>query len=581
MTLRYFAGAIACFAALSCTVLPAQAATVEQWRRDIDQIVENVSAIHPRPWAEIGRMSFLRRAEALKAQLPSLTEEQRVSRTMQLVALIGDRSTSLEPDNPTFNQWYPVRFYQFGDRYYITAAHRSVADLAGAEVLEIGGAPAAQAAAVARSLLASNGDMDRMERIYALHNSGLMRGAGVADAEARLHVRVRLPSGRVTERVLAPSATENPLYANSGGSPFIWADLSELYGTPLGTHDDWTTAIGGASSMSFRSPDETRPPFVGHRRVFYARNLPRQEAYYVQLNYMSNSAQETFEDFFRRVMQEVDAARPRRLIIDVRFNAGGDGSKGLMMAHEIVRRGPDTPWRELYVLVGRRTGGAAIAAIDAFVRNTPTTLVGEATGGQYNTISDSRTFLFADTHIRLNVAATTSQFSESSDLSETIVPDVPAAWSFAEWSAGRDPAVDAILAGREMRSISVIARMDGGAAARALDNARRPQFERYSWWRPIRFNAVKTVGYDLLRANRAADAIEMFTLMTELYPDEWNSWESLGRAQTAANDLAAARASYRCALALDPENFDAGDLRAALAAAPEETPTMPANCPVR
>jgi hypothetical protein len=566
-------------AAFALSTSGAQAATEAQWRRDIDVIVENISALHPRPWTEIGRLSFLRQAEALKSELPRLSEEQRVVRAMRLVALIGDRATALEPDNPTFNEWYPIRLYQFTDGYFVTAAHRSVADLAGAQIVAIGGRPVAEAMEIARGLLSANGIAERTERLYAIHNSGLMRGAGLADADGRLRIRARLASGRMVDRALTPARTDSQLYA-SGGSPFIWADLSEPYGTPLGTHDDWFTAYRNLPAMAFRTPDDARPLHLRHRRVFFAQALPAQEAYYAQINYMSNSAQETFEDFFQRMMREVDAARPRRLIIDLRFNAGGDGSKAIMMAQEIVRRGPDTPWRELYILVGRRTGGAAISGLDAFVRNTPATIIGEPTGGQYNSISDSRSFAYPDTHIRVSVAVTTGQMSESNDLSDTILPDIPAPFSFADWRAGRDPAIDPILSGIEMRSVPVLARMEGGAAARRIDGERRTAFRRHAWWRPLRFNAVKTVGYDLLRADRAADSVEMFTLMTELYPDEWNSWESLGRGQTAAGTAADARTSYRCALALDPENFDAGDLRAALAEAPNEPPTMPAACPV-
>ena len=572
--------AFALIIALVASASPALAATEAQWRRDIDAIAAHVGAIHPRPWGEVGRLAFLRQAEALKTALPTLTEEQRVVAAMRLVALVGDRATAIEPDNPTFNVWYPVRLYQFSDGYFITSAHKSVADLAGAHVLEIGGRPVEDAAALARALLGVNGPQEAAERLYALHNAGLMRGLGLAEADGTLRVRVRLASGRSEVRVLTGTTTENPGYAGSG-SPFIWTDLTEVYGTPLGTHDDWITGYRGLPAMAFRTVDPARPVHLRHRRAFYAQALPEQDAYYVQLNYMSNSAQETFEDFFRRVMGEIDAAKPRRLIVDLRLNGGGDGSKALMMAHEVIRRGPDTPWRELYILVGRRTGGAAVGAIDAFARNTPVTLVGEPTGGMWNAVSDSRAFTFPDTRLRLSVAATFSQFSESDDLSETILPDIPAPFSFADWSAGRDPAIDSILAGREMRSIPVLARMEGGAAARRIDGERRAAFRAYAWWRPLRFNAVKTVGYDLLRANRPTDAMEMFTLMTELYPDHWNSWESLGRAQTNAGDKAAARISYRCALALDPENFDAGDLRAALAEAPGETPTLPAACPAR
>ena len=555
----------------------AQAGTVAQWDRDIDQIVTDIGSLHPHPWRNVGRSDFMRHAEALKAELPHLSEEARVARAMQLVALVDDRATSLEPDASASNTWYPIRVYQFSDGYFITAAHRSVGDLAGAQVLSIGGRPVEEAVHLARSLLASNSEHESAERLFALDDVALMRGVGLADADGKLHLQVRLRSGNVASRVLTGEAANDPDFAGAN-SIFIWADRTETYGTPLDSLNDWVSAYHGLHSIAFREADDTRPLHLRQRRVFYAKALPAQDAYYAQINYMSNSAQEDFDDFFRRMMREVDAAHPRRLIIDLRYNSGGDGSHGVMMAQEIIRRSANPPWHELYVLVGRRTAGAAISGVDALVRNTPTTLVGEPTGGYYNQSSDAQAFDFPDTHLRLTVAIASAQMSQSNDLSNTIVPDVPAMFSFADWSAGRDPAIDPILAGQEMRSTGVVALMDGGAAARAADVRRRGAYARVAWWRPTSFIDVKTVGYDLLRANRAGDAAEMFTLMAELYPTDWNSWESLGRAQTAQNDLAGARASYRCALLQDPQNFDAPDLHAAIAAAPTER-GFPRGCP--
>jgi len=89
----------------------ARAASVSDWRQDIDELVKDVQAIHPNPFFKTGRIIFLRRAAALKAALPDLTEEQRMVGAMRLIALIGDTHTQLEPDRPDFGSWYPFRIY--------------------------------------------------------------------------------------------------------------------------------------------------------------------------------------------------------------------------------------------------------------------------------------------------------------------------------------------------------------------------------------------------------------------------------------------------------------------------------------
>jgi hypothetical protein len=99
------------------------ARSVSDWRQDIDEIVKDVEAVHPNPFAKTGKLTFLRRAEALKVDIPRLGEEERVVGLMRLIALIGDTHTQLEPNRPDFALWYPIRIYAFTDGYFVTAAH--------------------------------------------------------------------------------------------------------------------------------------------------------------------------------------------------------------------------------------------------------------------------------------------------------------------------------------------------------------------------------------------------------------------------------------------------------------------------
>ncbi|AEI65808.1 serine hydrolase domain-containing protein [Corallococcus macrosporus] len=65
---------------------------------------------------------------------------------------------------------------------------------------------------------------------------------------------------------------------------------------------------------------------------------------------------------------------------------------------------------------------------------------------------------------------------------------------------------------------------------------------------------LNTVGYHLLRSGRAADAIEVFKLNVEMFPEAANCHDSLGEAYAAHGDKARAITSYRKALELAPKN---------------------------
>ncbi|WP_342374297.1 serine hydrolase [Myxococcus stipitatus] len=74
-----------------------------------------------------------------------------------------------------------------------------------------------------------------------------------------------------------------------------------------------------------------------------------------------------------------------------------------------------------------------------------------------------------------------------------------------------------------------------------------------------RFNPgeLNRLGYQLLKAGRLADSIELFKLNVEMYPQDGNAHDSLGEAYLARGDKALAAESYRRALELDPKNASA------------------------
>lgn len=70
-------------------------------------------------------------------------------------------------------------------------------------------------------------------------------------------------------------------------------------------------------------------------------------------------------------------------------------------------------------------------------------------------------------------------------------------------------------------------------------------------------STLNRLGYALLQRGRVEDAIEIFEMNVEAYPDAWNTYDSLGEGYLAAGDLERAKRSYRRSLELNPENDNA------------------------
>jgi cytochrome c-type biogenesis protein CcmH/NrfG len=64
----------------------------------------------------------------------------------------------------------------------------------------------------------------------------------------------------------------------------------------------------------------------------------------------------------------------------------------------------------------------------------------------------------------------------------------------------------------------------------------------------------------LAERDRLAEAIAVFLLNTELFPESSNTWDSLGEAYMEAGETELAIANYEKSLALDPTNSNAATM---------------------
>lgn len=67
-------------------------------------------------------------------------------------------------------------------------------------------------------------------------------------------------------------------------------------------------------------------------------------------------------------------------------------------------------------------------------------------------------------------------------------------------------------------------------------------------------NYVNGLGYKLLQINKIDEAIKMFKLNVDYFPDSWNVWDSLGEAFMKKGEKEKAIENYKKSLELNPKN---------------------------
>ncbi|MCI0392391.1 MAG: tetratricopeptide repeat protein [Acidobacteria bacterium] len=98
---------------------------------------------------------------------------------------------------------------------------------------------------------------------------------------------------------------------------------------------------------------------------------------------------------------------------------------------------------------------------------------------------------------------------------------------------------------------------DGVAAAISeYRQLRREQFDAYDFSE----QELNRLGYELLKQQRVADAIEVFKLNVEMFPNAFNTYDSLGEAYLKAGNQELAARNYRKSLELNPHNVNAAEM---------------------
>jgi hypothetical protein len=167
---------------------------------------------------------------------------------------------------------------------------------------------------------------------------------------------------------------------------------------------------------------------------------------YVSFNsYLTGQSRGDFGALTRGVFKEMDTASVDRVIIDLRWNGGGDFTRGReFVLAELRKRERWLKPRALYVLTGRRTFSAAMVNTVDFKRAAGAILVGEPTGARPNSYSETGFFQLPNSGVQATVSI--CRYEAWPEDVPGVPPDrlIPPTW--ADYRDGRDAALEWILA---------------------------------------------------------------------------------------------------------------------------------------
>ena len=394
------------------------------WRRDLNFLVEEVERIRFNAFRKTSPADFRRGVNQLAAAVPRLSDEAIIVGIMRLMSGLGDAHTNASPEGvPKWTKTIPVHFQLFEDGLYITAADSALPSVVGAEVLEVAGRPVKTVLTVLDSVTADDNarTIIRNGPRY-LRFPQVLHGLGVLPNGERLPLTIRDASG--ARRAVVLEVTPNDPAFNR-----------------IAAHPRWIHAINA-------TPGKLPIGFRDRRTPYWFEYLPESKMLYLQFNSVVDAQGESLAAFMRRLFAAADSTAAEALVIDMRWNNGGNTLLLPPFIQGIVERPRLNQRGKLFAITGPYTFSAGMNAATMLDRHTRVMLVGEPTVSSPNFVGESNNIILPWSGVPVSISDYFWQTSWPTDNRTSLAPELYAPLTFRAFQAKHDPAMEAIAAVR-------------------------------------------------------------------------------------------------------------------------------------
>lgn len=380
--------------------------TPENWRRDLDYFVNEITTKHRDPYHFTNKTEFDRAVVDLRERIASLKDYEVVVGLQHLAALVGDGHTFIETSD--LYKKFPLSVFGFGGDLRVMRAAPEYEKATGTKIVAIGAFSIREVQSRLQQLIPRgenewyvlNSSAEQITKVEPLAALGLLSDLGPSD------FTFEDDSGRRFKLRIRPAAGEDGYSDDLAKKP---APLPFLYPE----EPFWFTYLADAETV-----------YVDFRSY---RDLDKQSA---------------------RLWEFVASNAIKRLVIDMRWNGGGNYTKGREYLIDKVAFMPAlNRTGHLFVITGRKTFSAGMTNVTDFRRETEAILVGEPTGARPNGYQENHWFTLPFSKLRASCATLRYRFQPEADM-EAVFPDQRIDPDWRLFTAGEDAALEWILGQR-------------------------------------------------------------------------------------------------------------------------------------
>ncbi len=377
--------------------------SVEQWRQDLKYLARTLPAKHANAFHYTSKERFEATVANLDRELEHLNSDEIWTGMARIVALVGDAHTYLQTPRDRAN--FPIDFLKIGNVYRVDAVHSEFKRALGARVVSVGNTPIEQAGELIFQMFSQDENRSLADAFVSagltiggeLHGMGIIPDRNTAQytlvgddgKEFTIQVHAQAPGQPGGELIQA--SKERPLSEQHPSDPFWCVYLANAA----------TVYCNVRSIRSLRKPGE-------------------------------------------KMLKLVEQSSPKKLVVDLRQNSGGDYNEGLKYLVHPIRNMPAINNKgHLFVLIDANTFSAAMSNATHFRYQTNAILVGRSIGEKPNSYQEPRSFILPNSHLTVHYSTKFYRFIESGE--NVVRPDNEIEYTWEDYMAGNDPALEWVL----------------------------------------------------------------------------------------------------------------------------------------
>lgn len=398
----------------------------DAWRFDLRFAAREIKRRAYAPFGELSEPEFDAAIDRIDHAIPGLTDHQVIIELMKLVRRLNDGHARVRPpkDREDLQGAVPLEFFLFEEGLFVTTAAPEHEALLGAEVLTIGDHDLDAVIAAFEPVIARDNENHQWFRAGLppfLREPSVLHALGLIPEPDRIPYTVRTMSGDIQPITIEVDATD-PAWKLRETFPSLdgWRFLPETLPAGMPLH------------------------LRNAHLPFWFQVLPETRTLYFQFNQVRDAATESLAEVGERILAVIDAGNVEKLVIDMRWNGGGNTFKEMPLLRQIIANRQVNRWGALFVIIGRGTFSAAQNGVNFLSHHSEAIFAGEPTGSSPTFIGETSYFELPHSRTVMNISDLRWVGTWPDDCRIWLPPTLYAPPTFALYRQNRDPAMEAI-----------------------------------------------------------------------------------------------------------------------------------------